>query len=323
MTADFPTERWFWFQPPFHGGQSALLHKQPDDVWRIDLQLGRDADARGEAAGETWCRASAGCLATMPSPSNGSPSTRFSVGVSPASSTAASSSRATLPIRSHPSVRAAPIPASRMRRTSPGSWRSFSPARPVPGSSRPMTSSAARRRTRTSSTPPARRTSSHRPRPRRRRLRDAVLALAAEAPFARRLVNSGRLSVPTTYGTPLTTPDEDGWGGSARLGAPVPDLPLLRPGHGPTHLTALASGRFALLTMGEVCDAPADSEPIVMGRDVLDAAGLFSQRFDAGDGAGFLLRPGRAPDRPLATADDGEGRTCDPARERILNQGLG
>ncbi len=71
----------------------------------------------------------------------------------------------------------------------------------------------------------------------------------------------------------------------------MPDLPLHRPGHGPTHLTALASGRFALLTMGEVCDAPADSEPIVMGRDVLDAAGLFGQRFDAGDGAGFLLRP--------------------------------
>ncbi|WP_204311062.1 hypothetical protein, partial [Stenotrophomonas maltophilia] len=44
MTAAFPTERWFWFQPPFHSGQSALLHKQPDDVWRIDLQLGRDAD---------------------------------------------------------------------------------------------------------------------------------------------------------------------------------------------------------------------------------------------------------------------------------------
>jgi 3-(3-hydroxy-phenyl)propionate hydroxylase len=44
MTAEFPTERWFWFDPPFHQGRSALLHKQPDDVWRIDLQLDRDAD---------------------------------------------------------------------------------------------------------------------------------------------------------------------------------------------------------------------------------------------------------------------------------------
>lgn len=44
MEAEFPTERWFWFDPPFNKGQSALLHKQPDDVWRIDLQLGWDID---------------------------------------------------------------------------------------------------------------------------------------------------------------------------------------------------------------------------------------------------------------------------------------
>ena len=44
MTAAFPTERWFWFDPPFHAGRSALLHKQPDDIWRIDLQLNRFAD---------------------------------------------------------------------------------------------------------------------------------------------------------------------------------------------------------------------------------------------------------------------------------------
>ncbi|SDU43488.1 FAD-dependent oxidoreductase [Stappia sp. ES.058] len=48
MKADFPTERWFWFDPPFNKGQSALLHKQPDDVWRIDLQLGWDIDREAE-----------------------------------------------------------------------------------------------------------------------------------------------------------------------------------------------------------------------------------------------------------------------------------
>ena len=53
MTAEFPTERWFWFDPPFHAGRSALLHKQPDDIWRIDLQLNRYRRSRGrEAAGE-------------------------------------------------------------------------------------------------------------------------------------------------------------------------------------------------------------------------------------------------------------------------------
>jgi len=48
MDADFPTERWFWFDPPFNRGQSALLHKQPDGVWRIDLQLGWDVDKDAE-----------------------------------------------------------------------------------------------------------------------------------------------------------------------------------------------------------------------------------------------------------------------------------
>lgn len=49
MTADFPTERWFWFEPPFkNAGQSALLHKQPDNIWRIDFQLGWDIDRKAE-----------------------------------------------------------------------------------------------------------------------------------------------------------------------------------------------------------------------------------------------------------------------------------
>ncbi|MGB0960548.1 MAG: FAD-dependent oxidoreductase [Halocynthiibacter sp.] len=48
MEADFPTERWFWFDPPFNRNQSALLHKQPDNVWRIDLQLGWDIDKEEE-----------------------------------------------------------------------------------------------------------------------------------------------------------------------------------------------------------------------------------------------------------------------------------
>ena len=48
IDADFPTERWFWFDPPFHQGGSALLHRQADDVWRIDLQLGWTADPEAE-----------------------------------------------------------------------------------------------------------------------------------------------------------------------------------------------------------------------------------------------------------------------------------
>lgn len=44
----FPTERWFWFEPYFKSGASTLLHKQPDDVWRIDFQIGWDIDRKKE-----------------------------------------------------------------------------------------------------------------------------------------------------------------------------------------------------------------------------------------------------------------------------------
>lgn len=44
MEAKTPSERLFWFEPTFHPGQSALLHKQPDNIYRIDLQLGWDTD---------------------------------------------------------------------------------------------------------------------------------------------------------------------------------------------------------------------------------------------------------------------------------------
>lgn len=45
-------ERWFWFKPPFHEGQSALLHQQPDNIYRIDLQLGPETDPKAEATEE-------------------------------------------------------------------------------------------------------------------------------------------------------------------------------------------------------------------------------------------------------------------------------
>jgi 3-(3-hydroxy-phenyl)propionate hydroxylase len=51
FSTDTP-ERWFWFEPDFHKGQSALLHKQPDNIYRIDLQLGPQADAVEEAKDE-------------------------------------------------------------------------------------------------------------------------------------------------------------------------------------------------------------------------------------------------------------------------------
>lgn len=40
---EMPAERHFWFNPPWPGA-SALMHRQPDDVWRLDFQVGRDVD---------------------------------------------------------------------------------------------------------------------------------------------------------------------------------------------------------------------------------------------------------------------------------------
>ena len=48
MKMERPAERWFWFDPPFNRGKSALLHKQADDVWRLDFQVGNEADREEE-----------------------------------------------------------------------------------------------------------------------------------------------------------------------------------------------------------------------------------------------------------------------------------
>jgi 3-(3-hydroxy-phenyl)propionate hydroxylase len=45
---DFPTERWFWFEPHFKSGASTLLHRQPDGIWRVDFQIGWDVDRKEE-----------------------------------------------------------------------------------------------------------------------------------------------------------------------------------------------------------------------------------------------------------------------------------
>ncbi|MDA9702928.1 FAD-dependent monooxygenase [Paracoccaceae bacterium] len=41
-------ERWFWFAPSFHDGQSALFHKQAENIYRIDLQLDENIDKKSE-----------------------------------------------------------------------------------------------------------------------------------------------------------------------------------------------------------------------------------------------------------------------------------
>ncbi len=52
------------------------------------------------------------------------------------------------------------------------------------------------------------------------RLRKAVLSLAKETEFGKRMINGGRLSVPSVYHSPLSTADGETW-----RGGPGPALP--------------------------------------------------------------------------------------------------
>ncbi len=56
MRMERPVERWFWFDPPFNRGRSALLHAQADDVWRLDFQVGAEADRDEEVKPDNVAR---------------------------------------------------------------------------------------------------------------------------------------------------------------------------------------------------------------------------------------------------------------------------
>ena len=45
LASDHPTERRAWFDPPWARGTTILMHRQPDNIWRVDYQLAAGADA--------------------------------------------------------------------------------------------------------------------------------------------------------------------------------------------------------------------------------------------------------------------------------------
>ena len=51
MKHDFPTERRAFFDPAGNPGGTVLIHKQPDDIWRVDYQL-REGESEAEALRE-------------------------------------------------------------------------------------------------------------------------------------------------------------------------------------------------------------------------------------------------------------------------------
>jgi 3-(3-hydroxy-phenyl)propionate hydroxylase len=129
--------------------------------------------------------------------------------------------------------------------------------------------------------------------PQELRFRDAALALARTTDFAKRMVNSGRLSTPSVYDTPLSIPDRDAWGGTARLGGPLPDAPVLDASGRPAWLLDVLGSDPAIL---HVPDGGAPPEvpgvrTLALGRDLADPEGVLAARLDATPGAAWLVRP--------------------------------
>ena len=251
MEADFPTERWFWFDPPFNRDQSALLHKQPDGVWRIDLQLGWDIDKEREKKPENviprleqmlgedveceleWvsiytfqCRRMeqfrhgrvifAGDAAHQVSP----------FGARGANSGLQDTDNLCWKLKLVIDGKA------------PESLLDSYDAERIHGADENILNST---RSTDFITP-----KSHMS----RLLRDAVLDLSERYEFARPLVNSGRLSVPCTYdGSPLNSADALDGPSRTRPGSPCPDVPLQD-----GYLLPRLGGRFILLTID--ADAP-------------------------------------------------------------------
>ena len=320
MLADFPAERWFWFDPPFNPGQSALLHKQPDDIWRIDLQLGWDADPVEERKPERvrprleamlgkerpfefeWisiysfhCRRLetflhgpvifAGDSAHLVSPFG---ARGFNSGVQDIDNLAWKLG-AVLDGQ-----------APRALLATYGSERELAADENILNSTRS-----------TDFITPKSRTS--------RTIRDAALSLTAEVPFARPLINSGRLSTPTIYDSPLSTADTEPFGGTARLGGPLPDAPLRGADGSEAWLLNLLGRRFTLIYCGDElpCPLPAHVELLRIGHDVVDQAGLFQQRYDARPGSAYLVRPDQHLCARFRRDRDSGAEGCGRARPRL------
>src|SRR6476620_5609153 len=61
MDHDFPTERRAFFEPSGNPGGTVLIHKQPDDIWRVDYQL-REGENEDEVLREENIRSRVGAI---------------------------------------------------------------------------------------------------------------------------------------------------------------------------------------------------------------------------------------------------------------------
>ncbi len=310
MEADFPSERWFWFEPPFHSGQSVLLHKQADHIWRIDFQLGEEADPEEERK-----------------PERVEPRLRAMLGTE---------RRFTIEWTSVYTFQCRRLERFRHGRVifAGDSAHQVSPFGARGGNSgiqdadnlawklalvlegrapESLLDSYDRERVLAADENilhSTRSTSFITPKGEAdRAFRDAVLALAGRFPFAQRFVNSGRLSVPAVYdGSPLNSPEEDGFPPRLRPGSPCLDAPVRHGGRAGWLLHHL--GREFTLLFSPIREEEMRSEAAAMARalgelpvavavksiggracDLEDVRGMARERYDLRPGTVYLVRP--------------------------------
>ena len=320
MKIDLPAERWFWFDPPFHPNQSVLLHMQPDAVWRIDFQLGWDANPDEEKKPENiiprvkallansalkdaqfeleWASVYTFACQRMERFRHGRVlfAGDAAHGVSPFGARGANSG-----VQDAENL-AWKLAAVVRGQGSDALLDSYADEREYAADENIRHSTRA-----TDFITPKSDIS--------RVFRDAVLELARHHAFARTLVNSGRLSVPATlHASVLNTNDADAFAGAMLPGAAAADAPVLRAnGSAGWLLRELGNGFMALVGDGPDFDAvaaeiragtegvlplcivrvsAAGSVPLASNLNTLiDREGLVAKRYDLQPGTVYLLRP--------------------------------
>ncbi|MBL8484989.1 MAG: FAD-dependent monooxygenase, partial [Rhodocyclaceae bacterium] len=289
MQADFPVERWFWFDPPFHPGRSVLMHRQADNVWRVDFQLGWEADPAREMQQQPVLDRLGAMLGSHEFELLWSSVYTFQCRrmqnfrhgrilfagdaahqVSPHGARGANSGMQDVDNLGWKLDLVLKGRAPEVLLDSYAGEREFAADENLRNAGRAtefITPKDARSR----------------------RFRDAVLALARRHAFARHMVNSGRLSVPSVLSeSPLNTPDEHDMGCGPVAGSPMLDLNLLE--HGETlHLAQVAGNGFCLLLFCGRDSLP--DEALVLALQVA-ACELTPMRIIAVAGAAAGTRPG-------------------------------
>ncbi len=302
MKADFPSERWFWFEPPFHSGQSALLHKQPDDIYRIDLQLGPEADPEVERRPESVTPRIRAIIGDRPFEIDWISVYTFQCRrlerfVHGRVVFAGDSAHIVSPFGARGGNggiqdidNLAWKLAAILNASAPESLIATYDEERIRGADENILNSA-------------RSTSFMTPKSRMERIfREEALAMAATEPFARRLVNSGRLSLPCTLGgLSLQSADDPDFVGGLAPGSPCSDAPIIDRLGNRAWLLDQILGDFLVVSFGHPADVPHGVAQLTVvdgpagsadgHTRVQDVDGLVARRYGGMPGVAYLIRP--------------------------------